>query len=122
MKQIKTLLTLNFIFIIIASTLPSTGVSFGNLDKIGHFSAYFTLSMLFFLVYVKVLYRVIFLVSTACLGGVLEIIQGYIPGREVSLLDGFTNITGLIFGAIFCLYFSQHISLYLHKFFKLISR
>ena len=70
-------------------------------DKIGHFSAYFTLAMLFSLISSQPRNQLIFIII-ACGGGIsLEIIQGHLPNRETSVLDALTNTAGLILGTVF---------------------
>ena len=105
----------NVVFIIVASTIPSTGISVWHFDKFGHFCAYCSLSVLLFFAFKSIKTRTIAFLFSIALGCILEWIQSYIPGREMSIYDEIANVIGLLCGAIIYRYFKDSIILVLSK-------
>ncbi|CCH50117.1 VanZ family protein [Pseudodesulfovibrio piezophilus] len=91
----------------VLSVLPGSGqpVPFSFIDKIEHFSAYFTLSL-----FAEALpgYQrgrmMFFLVGW---GGLMEVIQNYIPSRDLSLGDFICNAVGVLCGSVVGLFLSR---------------
>lgn len=79
---------------------PDGGVQVKLNDKVGHFIGYSILSLNTFLVFgfktTKKGMSLIF--GLLGLGGLLEIFQGFVPGREVSMMDIVANSTGVLIG------------------------
>lgn len=86
--------------IVVVSLVPSTGASFWNLDKAGHFIAYASLAVLICLNFGGTKTRLGTLVCAVALGALLEWGQSYVPGRDMSLVDGTVNALGVLTGAV----------------------
>ena len=86
--------------IVVVSLVPSTGASFWNVDKIGHFLSYAGLAVLICLNFDGTKARLGALVGAVALGAVLELGQSYVPGRDMSLLDETANALGVLAGAV----------------------
>lgn len=86
--------------IVVVSMVPSTGASFWNLDKVGHFLAYAGLAALISLSFEGTKARLGALMGAVALGALLEWGQSHVPGRDMSLLDGMANALGVMTGAI----------------------
>ncbi|MDP8258633.1 MAG: VanZ family protein [Candidatus Aadella gelida] len=95
------------LIILMFSTLPLDGkfpLLVGNFDKLAHFCEYLVLSALI----LRGSYRtwghpmaknIAFALISACVYGiVMELIQAFIPGREMELQDILYNLSGAIFG------------------------
>ncbi len=78
-------------------------------DKLGHFLAYATLAAnaLHFSKDRRSLLTILF--SVICYGGLLELLQQVIPGREPSGLDLLANTSGAIIGTGFHLLFGKQL-------------
>lgn len=107
-KAFKYLFIANAVFILVASTIPPLSLGSGKLslgfehvDKIGHFLAYFTLSMLFCLIEPARYKQVMFVLCAIAVGVGLEYVQARIPGRDKSVADAITNTAGLCCGVVF---------------------
>jgi VanZ family protein len=102
-------LILVFIGIAILSLLPPKSIEkIGEHDKINHFIAYSVLSLNFGLVIKKLKTHLYCLPILIAYGMLLELCQGFVPGREPSWLDAFANTSGIIIG--YCVYFILVIS------------
>jgi len=86
--------------IVVVSLVPSTGASFWNLDKVGHFLAYASLAALISLSFEGAKARLGALIGAVALGALLEWGQSYVPGRDMSLFDGMANALGVLTGAV----------------------
>ena len=105
-KILRVLLVLEFLGIVYLSLKsPQNGVNIQLNDKVGHFIGYAVLSLNTFLVFgFKPLRKGIFLIIGLIGWGVLmEGLQGFVPGREVSGLDIVANSVGVAIGT--ALYF-----------------
>lgn len=105
-KILRVLLVLEFLGIVYLSLKsPQNGVNIQLNDKVGHFIGYGVLSLNTFLVFgFKPLRKGIFLIIGLIGWGVLmEGLQGFVPGREVSGLDIVANSVGVAIGT--ALYF-----------------
>ena len=105
-KILRVLLVLEFLGIVYLSLKsPQNGVNIQLNDKVGHFIGYGVLSLNTFLVFeFKPLRKGIFLIIGLIGWGVLmEGLQGFVPGREVSGLDIVANSIGVAIGT--ALYF-----------------
>ena len=82
------------------SIIPTESLTIGN-DKISHFIAYSTLmfnvGLLTYLSKVKFIRGI---VLSILLGGIIEIIQHFVPGRVMSFLDIVANTTGVLLGVL----------------------
>jgi hypothetical protein len=102
---LRLIFFLNIFVILFFSLKPAdTLLNLGSTDKISHFSAYFSLSLLFCILQPKCKKRVLFVVLAICSGILIEVIQSHIPNRDMSWLDALTNSLGLI-SANICYYF-----------------
>ena len=100
-KILRVLLVLEFLGIVYLSLKsPQNGVNIQLNDKVGHFIGYGVLSLHTFLVFgFKPLRKGIFLIIGLIAWGVLmEGLQGFVPGREVSGLDIVANSIGVAIG------------------------
>lgn len=106
-KILRVCLVLEILGIVYLSLKsPNGGVNVQLNDKVGHFIGYGVLSLNTFLVFeFKPLRKGIFLIIGLIGWGVLmEGLQGFVPGREVSGLDIVANSIGVAIGT--ALYFA----------------
>ena len=107
-KVLLLLLFLEFVGIVYLSLKsPSGGVHVQLNDKVGHFIGYGILSLNTFLVFgfrsrLQTTFILLFLIGW---GVLMEGLQGFVPGREVSGLDIVANSIGVAIGT--ALYFVQ---------------
>ena len=105
MNKLQILLRLLLVFELIGICYlslksPHGGVEVKLNDKVGHFIGYSILSLNAFLVFgLKPIKKGMLLIfGLLGLGGLLEIFQGYVPGREVSMMDIVANSIGVFIG------------------------
>ena len=110
-KSQKVLLLLLFLELVgivyLSLKSPSGGVHVQLNDKVGHFIGYGVLSLNTFLVFgfrsrLQTTFILLFLIGW---GVLMEGLQGFVPGREVSGLDIVANSIGVAIGT--ALYFVQ---------------
>lgn len=106
------------LMVIFVSLLPSTGVSFWHIDKIGHFFAYAGMAVLALLAFNSGISRSSALFFAVALGAALEWGQSFVPGRDMSLIDGMANTLGVITGTVLFWFRGQHITRYVARFIK----
>ncbi len=99
--KIRFVLLIYVLLVILASLLPSGGISVGNSDKVGHFFAYAGMAILALLSFEGKSARLAALLGAVGLGTLLEWGQSFVPGRDMSLADGITNALGVLVGALF---------------------
>jgi VanZ family protein len=100
-------LILVFIGIAILSLLPPKSIEkIGEHDKINHFIAYAVLSLNVGLVVKKLKTYLLCLPLLIGYGILLEYCQGFVPGRQPSLLDALANSIGVSIGFILYLLLS----------------
>lgn len=105
-KILRVFLALEFLGIVYLSLKsPNGGVNVQLNDKVGHFIGYGVLSLNTFLVFgfrtrLQTTLILLFLIGW---GVLMEWLQGYVPGREVSGLDIVANTIGVAIGT--ALYF-----------------
>ena len=110
-KILRVLLALEFLGIVYLSLKsPQNGVNIQLNDKVGHFIGYGVLSLNTFLVFeFKPLRKGIFLIIGLIGWGVLmEGLQGFVPGREVSGLDIVANSIGVAIGTIVSFWWNRY--------------
>jgi len=108
-KEKLFLASLIFVFIGIAilSLLPPKSIEkIGEHDKINHFIAYAVLSLNVGLVVKKLKTYLLCLPLLIGYGILLEYCQGFVPGRQPSLLDALANSIGVSIGFILYLLLS----------------
>ena len=82
------------------SITPTESLTIGN-DKISHFIAYSTLMFnVGLLTYLNKSLIIRGIVLSILFGGVIEIIQHFVPGRVMSILDIAANTAGVLLGVI----------------------
>jgi VanZ family protein len=92
-------LILVFFGIAFLSLLPPKSIEkLGEHDKINHFIAYSVLSLNLGLVVKKLKIHLLYLPLLIIYGILLEYFQGFVPGREPSLLDAIANCVGVGIG------------------------
>lgn len=105
-KILRVFLALEFLGIIYLSLKsPNGGVNVQLNDKVGHFIGYGVLSLNTFLVFRLKPQRkgILLIMGLIGMGVILEGLQGFVPGREVSGLDIVANSIGVAIGT--ALYF-----------------
>jgi VanZ family protein len=102
--------------VIVVSLLPGTGTSFWHVDKIGHFFAYAGMAVLALLTFNSGVSRASAVFFAIALGAVLEWGQSFVPGRDMSLIDGLANTLGVITGTVLFWFRGQHITRYVARF------
>jgi len=102
-KNMKSkLLIFNIVIILIISLAPTNGNMLGNyFDKIVHFLMYLILGINISRTYKNKTQANQLLLISALMGFIIEIVQGYIPGRNTSIYDGLANLTGLLMARFF---------------------
>ena len=88
------------------------------MDKIGHFLAYLGMALLAALSFKAVYPQIFALLFAVILGAALEWCQSFVPGREMSLIDGIANTLGVISGFLLYRFRGQRISSYADRFIK----
>jgi VanZ family protein len=88
------------LLVIFVSLVPGEGISLWHIDKIGHFLAYAGMAVLAFLTFDSGRARISALVFAVALGAALEWGQSFVPGRDMSLLDGIANTLGVLAGTL----------------------
>lgn len=100
MKWIKLSLLILLAFITYLSLkAPAGGIEIHVNDKIGHALAYFILTCNIGILFARMrcYLAAILAFSYSCL---LEYLQGFVPGRTVSIYDLYANATGSILGGL----------------------
>jgi VanZ family protein len=112
-KNLKITFFILLVIITILSLLPvNSNLDLGNKDKIGHLIAYFTLTtnaMLLKNFYAK---KNIILSMIIAYGFTIELLQGFVPGRDTSFIDGIFNSIGVILGLFFAILMRRYIKIY----------
>ena len=110
MSKVQKALRLLFVFellgiIYLSLKSPNGGVNVQLNDKVGHFIGYGVLSLNTFLVFGLKPQRkgILLIMGLIGMGVILEGLQGFVPGREVSGLDIVANSIGVAIGT--ALYF-----------------
>ncbi|MGC9394649.1 MAG: VanZ family protein [Anaerolineae bacterium] len=93
-------LALYVLVVIFVSLLPSKGISLWNIDKMGHFLAYAGMAILALMTFNSETTRILALLSAIALGAALEWAQSFVPGRDMSLIDGIANTLGILSGTL----------------------
>ena len=88
------------LLVIFVSLVPSGGISLWHIDKIGHFLAYAGMAILALLTFDSGIARISALIFAVALGAALEWGQSFVPGRDMSLLDGIANTLGVLSGTL----------------------
>ena len=102
-KNNQSLITFSFSVILIGITFlsllpPRSTIDLGNNDKLSHFFAYSVLTFNALLIQRFKLFKIWLLLSLTIYGGLMEFFQGFVPGREVSILDMAANSSGVLIG------------------------
>ncbi len=106
-KILRVCLVLEFLGIVYLSLKsPNGGVNVQLNDKVGHFIGYGVLSLNTFLVFglKPQIKGILLIMGLVGMGAILEGLQGFVPGREVSGLDIVANSIGVAIGT--ALYFA----------------
>lgn len=99
-KKTRFVLLIYTLLVIVVSLLPGSGTSYGQADKIGHFLAYAGMAILALLSFERRIPRQGSLLGAIALGALLEWGQSFIPGRDMSVVDGLANALGVLAGAL----------------------
>jgi VanZ family protein len=111
-RNLKITFFILLVLIGILSLLPvNTNIDLGNKDKIGHLLAYFALTSNALLVNNFYSKKSVMLSIIIAYGFTLELLQGYVPGRDTSFLDGIFNSTGVILGLLFVILIRRYIKI-----------
>ena len=97
----RFILLVYVLLVILVSLVPSNGFSFWHIDKIGHFFAYGGMAILALLSFDVNSTKLAALLGSVGLGALLEWGQSFVPGRDMSLIDGIVNALGVLLGALF---------------------
>lgn len=98
-KGLTLLILFLFLTITILSLLPAKStLNLGNKDKLSHLIAYFVFSLTVFQQW-KISRSTLWILFVLIGYGLfLEFLQGFVPGRVSSSLDGLANTIGVVFG------------------------
>lgn len=100
MKLIKTAIFIVLLIITYFSLRVSSDVSLPTNDKVGHFLAYTVLSYTILLICDTNNRKWIGIIFSICYGFLMEFLQGFVPGRDPSILDMIANSFGALIGLI----------------------
>jgi VanZ family protein len=97
---------LSFITVIVGITVlslmpPISKINLNEKDKIGHFVAYTVLTINGLMIRKYQSKKMWLLFAFILYGGLMEFLQGFVPGREVSALDLVANTSGVLIGLLF---------------------
>lgn len=109
MKIIKVITIFILIVITYYSLKPPTTHNLPTNDKLGHFLAYSTLSFHLLLLYSTKKNRILAILFAVSYGLLMELIQGFIPGRQSSFYDILANTSGVAIGLIIISLFKKQI-------------
>ena len=96
---------LSFITVIVGITVlslmpPISKINLSEKDKIGHFVAYTVLTINGLMIRKYQSKKMWLLFAFILYGGLMEFLQGFVPGREVSALDLVANTSGILVGLL----------------------
>lgn len=102
-KNNQKIVFLSFICVVVGITVlslipPISKISLNKSDKIGHFIAYSVLTVNGLMIQKYQTKKYWMLIAFIAYGGLMEFIQGYVPGREVSIWDVAANTSGVLIG------------------------
>jgi VanZ family protein len=119
-KGLKMLLifALYVLAVILVSLLPGKSVSPWRGDNIGHFLAYTGIAVLACLAFDSRIARISALFFAVILGAVLEWGQSFVPGRDMSLIDGIANTLGVLGGTVLFRLRGRHFARYVERFIR----
>lgn len=83
------------------SLQPGDGSIVGPFDKLAHFVTYGIFAILAHSMHLSARHFVLVCIGIVGYGGLLEVAQSFVPGREMSALDLFANALGVAIGAAF---------------------
>ena len=97
---------LSFITVIVGITVlslmpPISKINLNEKDKIGHFVAYTVLTINGLMIQKYQSKKMWLLFAFILYGGLMEFLQGFVPGREVSTWDLVANTSGVLIGLLF---------------------
>jgi VanZ family protein len=97
---------LSFITVIVGITVlslmpPISKINLNEKDKIGHFVAYTVLTINGLMIRKYQSKKMWLLFAFILYGGLMEFLQGFVPGREVSAWDLVANTSGVLIGLLF---------------------
>jgi VanZ family protein len=108
--------TLYVLAVILVSLLPGGRPSPVRIDNIGHFLAYTGMAVLACLTFNSGVARVSALFFAIALGAGLEWAQSFVPGRDMSLVDGIANTLGVLSGTVLFRLRGHHLARYVGRF------
>lgn len=100
MKLIKTAIFIVLLIITYFSLRVSSDVTLPTNDKVGHFLAYTVLSYTILLICDTNKRKWIGIIFSICYGFLMEFLQGFVPGRDPSILDMIANSFGALIGLV----------------------
>lgn len=107
------LIVLSLILVILGITIlsllpPRSGIEIPGNDKVGHFIAYAVLTINAGLLLDRKKWLVMLFVC-ALYGLLLEYLQGFVPGRSVTIYDVYANTLGVLIGWLILFTFKETI-------------
>src|SRR5258708_19110060 len=104
--QVRWVWLVALLVVITGSLLPADSTPMkaldllGISDKVEHFSAYFGLALLALIGFERRGRALAIAASMVLLGGVLELLQHFSPGRTPDIYDAWANAAGAVMGMI----------------------
>ena len=104
-KNNQRLFSASFIIVLVGITVlsllpPRSTVDLGNNDKLSHLFAYSVLTCNALVIQKFNSFKIWLLALLLCYGGLMEYLQGFVPGRVVSLWDIAANTGGILVGLL----------------------
>ena len=84
----------------VTSLLPAGDQGVEHLDKVVHLLVYYIFAVLGYRMLTNKRHYLYMCAGIVAYSGLIELMQSYIPGREMSALDLLANIVGVILGAL----------------------
>jgi VanZ family protein len=102
-KNNQKVVFFSFITVIVGITVlslmpPISKINLSEKDKIGHFVAYTVLTLNGLIIQKYQSKKFWMLFAFILYGGLMEFLQGFVPGREVSAWDLVANTNGVLIG------------------------
>ncbi len=102
-KNNQKLVFISFILVIVGITIlslipPISKINLNETDKIGHFFAYAVLTLNGLMIQKYKSKKIWMILAFIIYGGLMEFLQGFVPGREVSIWDIVANTSGVLIG------------------------
>ena len=102
LTTMRTIFVAYAVIVALASLQPGGNAVIGPYDKLAHFLTYGLFALLAYRLETPVGRYWFLCIGIVMYGGLLELAQSFVPGREMSALDLLANTGGVLLGALLC--------------------